>query len=78
MGHPQHLDRKCDSKVRIGDRASFAEDTLNSLLGPRPILESSIQNEHKSIKYGNPPVVALPLRALHPFQWAQDEGNLHT
>jgi len=34
MGHPKHLDRKCDSEVRIGDRASFAEDTLNSLFGP--------------------------------------------
>jgi hypothetical protein len=34
MRHPKHLDRKCDSEVRIGDRASFAEDTLNSLLGP--------------------------------------------
>ena len=34
MGSPQHLDRKRNPEIRIGDRASFAEDRLHSFFGP--------------------------------------------
>jgi len=46
MGSPQHFDRKRDPKIRIVDRASFAEDCFHSFFWPWPILEWSIQRNH--------------------------------
>ena len=78
MGFPQHPDGKRELEVRVGDCAGFVEDTFDSFLGPGPILEWSIQEKNKRFTSRDSLVVAWTLRALHPFQSAQDQGNLHT